>query len=461
MKLSRRITCSTVIVLGVNLNTIFTFLRVALQMSISNVAQSLITLTFIVITVIIIVIPQRKPQFSSRIRGLSNGCELLKIFMISAFVTTLFQLYITFWAFRIIFPWSGADSATMLACWFSGVLLAIIGESVVFWGGMLRIYFTSVQLGIKHRILGTLFAWIPFFNIYYLLKLVNLCQAEVDFENEKQLLNTVRAQNKQCETKYPLLMVHGVFFRDFMYLNYWGRIPAELIKNGATVYYGQQQSASSVDDSAKELAARIRNIIEETGCSKVNIIAHSKGGLDCRAAISHYDVAEYVASLTTVNTPHNGCLFAEYLLNKIPHSICLFIARAYNKALKRMGDTSPDFLAAITDLTVSACVERNKSTSNMPGVLYESIMSYCIKAKSGKFPLNISYPMVKRFDKKSDGLVSVDSARWGESFTLLEPRGKRGISHGDMIDLNRENIADFDVREFYVSLVNKLKQRGY
>ena len=26
----------------------------------------------------------------------------------------------------------------------------------------------------------------------------------------------------------------------------------------------------------------------------------------------------------------------------------------------------------------------------------------------------------------------------------------RGISHGDMIDLNRENIRDFDVREFYV-----------
>ena len=30
-----------------------------------------------------------------------------------------------------------------------------------------------------------------------------------------------------------------------------------------------------------------------------------------------------------------------------------------------------------------------------------------------------------------------------------------------MIDLNRENIAEFDVREFYVQLVNMLKVHGY
>lgn len=29
-----------------------------------------------------------------------------------------------------------------------------------------------------------------------------------------------------------------------------------------------------------------------------------------------------------------------------------------------------------------------------------------------------------------------------------------------MIDLNRENIPDFDVREFYVELVHDLKSRG-
>ena len=28
-------------------------------------------------------------------------------------------------------------------------------------------------------------------------------------------------------------MVHGVFFRDFRYFNYWGRIPKELKRHGA------------------------------------------------------------------------------------------------------------------------------------------------------------------------------------------------------------------------------------
>ena len=460
MRLFRRFLYGAIMIVFVNLNTIYTFLRVEYQAPLPYMARSFLTAAFTVMAVLIIIFPQPKRQLTSRIQQLSNGCELLHIFMLSAMAATLFQLYILFWAFKIIFPWNAA-SASLLAHWFFGALLAFIGEAAVFWGGMLRVYITSVQLGIKYRVLGALFAWIPVLNICYLLKIERICRAEVDFESEKQLLNEVRAQSRQCETKYPLLLVHGVFFRDFRYFNYWGRVPAELIKNGATVYYGHQQSAASVEDSARELAARIRGIVEETGCSKVNIIAHSKGGLDCRSAISRYGAAEYVASLTTVNTPHNGCLFAEHLLNKIPRGICFFIARAYNNALKQMGDSSPDFLAAITDLTAGACTERNKSTPNAANVLYESVMSYCIKAKSGKFPLNVSYPIVKRYDGKNDGLVSVESARWGENFTLLGPRGKRGISHGDMIDLNRENIEDFDVREFYVSLVSSLKSRGY
>ena len=115
----------------------------------------------------------------------------------------------------------------------------------------------------------------------------------------------------------------------------------------------------------------------------------------------------------------------------------------------------------MTDLTESACLRRNEVTPDAPGVVYESVMSYCKKAQHGKFPLNVTYPIVKHFDGLNDGLVSVESARWGENFTLLEPQGSRGISHGDVIDLNRENIPGFDVREFYVKLVARLKDRGY
>ena len=70
--------------------------------------------------------------------------------------------------------------------------------------------------------------------------------------------------------------------------------------------------------SGKELAARIRQLVEETGCEKVNIIAHSKGGLDSRAAIAHCGMAPYVATLTTINTPHRGCIFAVSSLGMRP-----------------------------------------------------------------------------------------------------------------------------------------------
>ena len=63
-------------------------------------------------------------------------------------------------------------------------------------------------------------------------------------------------------------------------------MPKELEKNGAVIYYGNHPSAASVADSAEELAVRIKQIVEESGCGKINIIAHSKGVLDCRYAVS-------------------------------------------------------------------------------------------------------------------------------------------------------------------------------
>jgi triacylglycerol lipase len=93
-------------------------------------------------------------------------------------------------------------------------------------------------------------------------------------------------------------------------------------------------------------------------------------------------------------------------------------------------------------------------------ILCTSIGSKLNHATSGKFPLNFSYYLVNHFDGSNDGLVGEQSFRWGENYNFLTVPGKRGISHGDMIDLNRENIPGFDVREFYVELVYNLKRQG-
>lgn len=333
-------------------------------------------------------------------------------------------------------------------------------ELILFWNGIISVYCTSVQLGIKIRVIGVVLGWVPLANLIALGKIISICGNEVRFETQKHNLNSARRDKKICETKYPILLIHGVFFRDFKRLNYWGRIPDELIANGAVVYYGEHSSAASVEDSAIEITARIRQIVAETGCGKVNIIAHSKGGLDCRAAIAG-GAGEYIASLTTINTPHRGCGFADYLLCKIPENAKERIEETYNAAAKKLGDTAPDFMAAVTDLTAEKCEHFDMEHPVPSGIYCRSVGSILKRAHGGKFPLNFSYHLVKFFDGENDGLVSVDSFQWGEEYTLLRPPHRRGISHGDMIDLNRENIKGFDVREFYVELVSKLKQKGF
>ena len=69
----------------------------------------------------------------------------------------------------------------------------------------------------------------------------------------------------------------------------------------------------------------------------------------------------------------------------------------------------------------------------------------------------VTRPLTLRTD-----LLPVSSAKMENVPLLMVPDAKRrGISHGDMIDLNRENIPGFDVREWYVQLVQQLKQKGF
>lgn len=345
--------------------------------------------------------------------------------------------------------------------WLLNTLFAILLEAVVFWNGMLRIFFSSEQLGIKTRVIAVICGMIPVVHLFVLGKMIRLVSDEVTLENQKIITDEKRRAQQICATKYPILMVHGVFFRDFRYFNYWGRIPKALEANGARIYYGEHQSAAAVETSGHEIAARILAVVAETGCDKVNIIAHSKGGLDCRCALSLPGIAEHVATLTTVSTPHRGCEFADYLLTKIPQAEQNAVAKTYNAALSKLGDPNPDFLAAVRNLTASFCRDFNETYPDVPGVLYQSVGSRLNRAGGGRFPLNFTYHLAKTFDGANDGLVGEQSFPWGTSFQMLTVKGTRGISHGDMIDLNRENIPEFDVREFYVQLVAKLKQSGY
>jgi triacylglycerol lipase len=298
-------------------------------------------------------------------------------------------------------------------------------------------------------------------NIIVLRTIRKEAYNEFRFEQAKLDLNDMRKENEICKTKYPILMVHGIFFRDWQRMNYWGRIPKELVRNGAEIYYGNQQSANLVSVSAEELRDKILEVVQKTGAEKINIIAHSKGGLDSRYAISKLGMDKYVASLTTINTPHFGCKFVDKILSKVSDGLFDFVDRKYNKLFTVLGDTSPSFRKGVTELTYASCERLNEAVPDSPNVYYHSVMSKMNSIKSAGFPLNIGYLLNKPYGEGNDGLVTVESGLRGESVQMIEHKGKRGISHGDMIDLFRENIKGFDVREFYVELVKNLKDKGF
>lgn len=387
---------------------------------------------------------------NTALRICNHGTICLKSFARAVMITIAVQLWLGF-------TWLSLNWRP----WLNSVILCTLSLALLFWNGMLCVYLSSVQLGVKHRAVGLLLGMIPIANLVMLEKIIRITQEEVRFETEKFRINQDREAEQICKTKYPILLVHGVFFRDNRYINYWGRIPKELMLNGASIYYGEHPSALSIADSAAILAKRIESIIKETDCEKINIIAHSKGGLDCRYAMEHFGIAPMVASLTTVNTPHRGCVFADRLLEKIPASVQSKVADTYNSALKKLGDPEPDFMAAVRNLTSSHCVPFDSATPPPEGVYCQSVGSRLNYASSGKFPMNMAYHLAKRYDGENDGLVGLDSFAWGQRYQLLNTAGKRGISHGDMIDMNRENIPGFDVREFYVQLVSDLKQLGF
>ncbi|MBE6989224.1 MAG: triacylglycerol lipase [Ruminococcaceae bacterium] len=272
-------------------------------------------------------------------------------------------------------------------------------------------------------------------------------------------------EQNSCRTRYPLLLIHGAGFRDLRWPVYWGRIPAWLEARGAQIHYGLQDSWGSVETNAAEIARRIKTICAETGCGKVNVIAHSKGGLDARMAASSLGVGERIASLTTIATPHRGSHTVDRLF-AVPRPAFSAAAFAVNNWIRAVGDKRPDFYAVCRGFTTSAMERFNRENPDVPGIFYQSygcVMSHPL----ADIHLSMANYVVSHIEGPNDGLVSLRSAQWGERFCVLRGNSRRGISHLDAIDLRRapltrrrgEHVSD--ICEVYEQIVSDLRQRGF
>ena len=271
-------------------------------------------------------------------------------------------------------------------------------------------------------------------------------------------------QDRSCQTKYPIVLIHGAGFRDLKWPVYWGRIPKALERRGAKIYYGLQDCWASTETNAREIVRRIDEILAETGADKVNLIAHSKGGLEARMAASSLGAGDRIASVTTVATPHHGSKTIDRLF-AAPKALFNVAAFAVNNWIRVVGDRKPDFLAVCQGFTTEHMEAFNRENPDVEGVFYQSFG--CVMAHPfSDINLSTANFVVNRLEGPNDGLVTVASASWGENCRVLRSNGFRGISHLDAIDLRRTPLSRkagegvSDICDVYVQIAADLKHRG-
>jgi triacylglycerol lipase len=260
--------------------------------------------------------------------------------------------------------------------------------------------------------------------------------------------------------KYPVLIIHGCGFRDkVLGINYWGRIPKQMEKNGVKVYYGGTDAWGTIENNAQKIKERIENIVKKDGVEKFNVIAHSRGGLEARYLISSLKLSSMIASLTTISTPHRGVKAMNIALD-INNGLYKFVSFFINLWFKILSDKNPDFYKSSRQLSEKECAEFNKINIDDKSVYYQS---YAAKMKHFFSDLLFLFlnPFLKITDGENDGLCPVESAKWGNFKGVVTTEGKFGISHSGIVDAYRVKYKGVDIPKLYLSILEDLEKNGY
>jgi len=268
-------------------------------------------------------------------------------------------------------------------------------------------------------------------------------------------------------TKYPIVLVHGAGFRDKTFrIGYWGRIPATLEAQGARIFYGGTDGWGSIESNAAMLKKTVESVLAETGSEKVNIIAHSKGGLEARYMISSLGMAGKVASLTTISTPHHGSETIDKVMG-VPDFLYKGASWVMDGIFRVfIRDEAPDFYNGSKSLAAGYMKEFNIMNPDDPGVYYQSFGG-ALTVIGGSILLSWTAFPIEKIEGENDGLVTVDSAKWANYRGALRGAARRGVSHADLVDIWRRDLkiqpllGAETIREFYVAVAADLKARGY
>jgi triacylglycerol lipase len=193
-------------------------------------------------------------------------------------------------------------------------------------------------------------------------------------------------------------------------------------------------------------AQRLADYVRELDARKVNLIAHSMGGIDARYAIAKLGLGRRVASLTTLGTPHHGTPLADVAARVLSSPFGL------KRILRRLGLTVEGFF----DLTTATMQRFNQEIGSLPTQLAK-IACGCVLAVPTASRRQVSplllptYGYLRRAAGPNDGIVPVSSQRWGDVLDTV------GADHWALVGWSAKR---FDVGDFYEWLLRELRGRG-
>ena len=226
----------------------------------------------------------------------------------------------------------------------------------------------------------------------------------------------------------PIVLVHGFFGFDRMVgFEYFRGITTHLEELGYAVHVVRLPRLHGVPARAAALVAAIAKL----ELARVDVIAHSMGGLDARYAIAKLKLP--VRTLVTIGTPHRGTPLADLFV-----SGGLSVPRRVARAIG-FGIDALDWLS-------TAGAERfNADVRDVAGVRYACVIG---KIPDGRVPLALkfSHGYIRRAAGVNDGLVPVRSQHWGEVFAEIDADHFAQIgwrNHFDALALYRSIVARF------------------
>lgn len=260
-------------------------------------------------------------------------------------------------------------------------------------------------------------------------------------------------------TRYPVVLMHG--FGMLSGLRRAGHLHEEAIflrLHGVLAYAPNVAPYQTVSVRAEQWRERLAVVLEETGAERLNLVAHSMGGLDARYLISVLGMAPYVATLTTVSTPHHGSSIASLVLER-PQRLRALVADFVNW----MGSSTTlyptaDVLSALIELTPEHLMERfNREVPDHPDVHYRSYAGQAGRGTAvGINPLlRVQNAMLFAREGVNDGLVSVQSATWGDF------RGTVDADHAEQVGLRIMPGEGFRSNDFYLARAAELRDAGF